>query len=217
MNDELNSGRGFDWIGKVTTLTHAASRWSQIGRVWFRWRGFSPLPFFLLLLVLPSEVRWGSGAVKFFIALALAAEAVRIWTVGYMGSATRTRGEGVPALVHAGPLRFVRNPLYLANAVLYTMVGLLMGHITLSFIFLAYTALQYSCIVAFEEERLLTLFGSAYAVYQSQVPRWAVAIAPRCRASYHRFDLGRAIRSEKSTFVVIAVSALALGLKRYFS
>jgi protein-S-isoprenylcysteine O-methyltransferase Ste14 len=200
----------------MTTLTQTSSPLARIGRVWFRWRGFSPVPFFVLFLVLPSQVNWGWGAVAVLLSIAIAAEGARIWTVGYMGSATRTRGDGVPALVHAGPLRYVRNPLYIANAALYTVVGLLMGHVTLSLVFLAYTALQYTCIVAFEEERLLTIFGSPYAVYQSQVPRWLVAFSPRCRPSAHTFDLKRAIKSESSTFVVISVVFLAFAVKRTF-
>ncbi len=189
---------------------------AQIGRVWFRWRGVSPVPFVLLLLILPAEMQWGTEAMVLFLAVAFAAEALRIWTVGYMGSATRTRGDGVPALVHAGPLRYVRNPLYIANAILYTMVGLLMGHVSLSLAFLAYTALQYTCIVAFEEERLKAIFGHAYTVYQSQVPRWAVAPSPQCPDSGHEFDLKKALRSESSTFLVIAVVLLAVVSKRLF-
>jgi protein-S-isoprenylcysteine O-methyltransferase Ste14 len=199
----------------VTTLTHPAPRLAQIGRVWFRWRGFSPVPFFLLLLVVPAEVEWSWRFTVLFLLIAIGAEAARVWTVGYMGSATRTRGDGVPALVHAGPLRYVRNPLYIANAVLYTMMGLLLGHVTLSLIFLAYTALQYTCIVAFEEERLRALFGSVYEVYQSQVPRWAISPSARCPSSGHSFDLGRALKSEKTTFLVIAVLLLAFAAKRW--
>jgi len=151
-----------------------------------------------------------------FLAIAAAAESLRIWTVGYMGSATRTRGDGVPALVHAGPLRYVRNPLYIANAILYTMVGLLLGHVSLTLAFLLYTVLQYTCIVAFEEERLKALFGSAYTVYQSQVPRWAVAPSAQCPDSGHPFELGKALRSESSTFLVIAVVMIAVISKRLF-
>ncbi len=216
-NDRLNYGPGFGWIELVTTFSQSDSRLAQIGRVWFKWRGFSPVPFFLLLFFLPAEVRWESSALAFFLVIAASAEGLRVWTVGYMGSATRTRGDGVPALVHAGPLRYVRNPLYIANAMLYTTVGLLLGHVTLSFLFLGYTALQYTCIVAFEEERLLAIFGSAYAVYQSQVPRWAVCFAPRCRTSGHAFDLKKALKSESSTFLVIAAVVAVVALKRALS
>jgi protein-S-isoprenylcysteine O-methyltransferase Ste14 len=193
------------------------TRLAQIGRAWFRWRGVSPVPFFLLMLVLPAQVRWEAGALALFLLAALAAEAVRIWAVGYMGSATRTREDGVPALVHAGPLRHVRNPLYIANAVLYFVVGLMAGHVTLSLLLLAYTALQYTCIVAFEEDRLHRIFGSAYAVYQTQVPRWAVSPTARCRASDHQFSLKRALRSERGTFFVMAVLIAAIAVKRAVS
>lgn len=196
------------------TSTQPSSRLAQVGRAWFRWRGISPVPFFLLMILLPSEVRWSPGMLALFATLALVAEGVRIWAVGYMGSATRTRDDGVPALVHVGPLRYVRNPLYLANMTLYAMVGLLMGHIYLTLFLIAYTALQYTCIVAFEEDRLSHLFGSAYGVYQSQVSRWWISLTPGCRSSGHPYDLKKALRSERGTFLVIVVLLTAVVLKR---
>lgn len=196
-----------------TKVFFQPSPFAALGRVWFRWRGVSPVPFFLLMMLFPREARYPFWVNALFLAAAFAAEGARIWTVGYMGSATRTRGEGVPELVHAGPLRHVRNPLYLANMVQYTMVGLLFGHPKLTVLLLAYTAFQYHCIVAFEEGRLNALFGAPYSVYQSQVPRWAIAWRPRCRASGHTFDLQRALRSERGTFYVMAALIFAVAFK----
>lgn len=197
--------------------TTAPSLLAQIGRVWFRLRGISPVPFLLLMVVLPPEVRWSPGWLALFFVVASAAEGVRVWAVGYMGGATRTRGDGVPELVHAGPLRHVRNPLYVANITLYVTMGLLLGHVTLAAALLVYSFLQYTCIVAFEEERLLAIFGSQYATYRSRVPRWLVSPTPRCRPSSHAFSLSRALRSEKSTFLVIAAMLAAFAARTYFT
>src|SRR4051812_23747039 len=97
------------------------SSWAvRVGRWWFQKRSFSPIPLFLLLAVLPpnSVVSWPAFS-ALCVGIAVA-EALRLYAVGFAGSATRTRGDGVPELVHAGPYRHVRNPLYVANIAMYT-------------------------------------------------------------------------------------------------
>lgn len=144
------------------------------------------------------------------------AESIRVWAVGYAGSATRTRGDTVSDFVHAGPYRFVRNPLYVANILLYTLCGLLFGSLVVTLIIFAYSCIQYVFIVAFEENVLSQTFGKVYADYVSKVPRWLVSSVPCCESSGHTFNLGRALRSERSTFYSMSIMAVIYLAKQYF-
>lgn len=179
----------------------------RVGRWWFQKRSFSPIPLFLLLAVLPPNyvVSWPVFA-SLCVGIALA-EFLRIYAVGYAGSATRTRGDGVPDLVHAGPYRHVRNPLYVANIAMYTLAGLLFGFTWLSAVIFLYSCLQYTFIVAFEETTLTRIFGDSYLHYRSRVPRWFVSVTPRVPSSGHEFHLGKALRSERSTFFSMLLMA----------
>ncbi|MBY0371644.1 isoprenylcysteine carboxylmethyltransferase family protein [bacterium] len=187
-----------------------------IGRWWFQRRGVSPLPLVLLCLVLPPEQERSAIQLVYLLAGILLAEGVRVWAVGFAGSATRTRGDSVPGLVHAGPFRFVRNPLYLANMALYTLVAVAFGFTWLSFGFLLYFLIQYTFIVAFEEDTLKREFGAAYGLYCARVPRWVPRFTPGVEASAHRFQLGKALRSERATLIALTVMAGLFFIKRLY-
>lgn len=187
---------------------------AKIGRAWFRWRSFSPVPLFLLLVLLPAEFTPSSIQVSLAILGVVLAEGLRIWSVGYAGSATRTRGESVPELVHAGPYRYLRNPLYVANIALYTCAGVLFGFRGLSILIFLVSAVEYIFIVAFEEETLARIFGASYHDYCEKVPRWFPSFETQMPKSSHEFSLLKALRSEKSTFLSLAGMALLYVIKQ---
>ncbi|NBX82293.1 isoprenylcysteine carboxylmethyltransferase family protein [bacterium] len=190
---------------------------AKIGRAWFKVRSFSPIPLFLLLVILTPKFQ--PSLLQYSIALSaiVLAEMLRIWSVGFAGSATRTRGETVPQLVHAGPYRYVRNPLYIANIVMYTAAGVLFGFSGLSVLIFLMSSVEYIFIVAFEEETLLKTFETAYENYCEKVPRWSPSFTPLIEATQHSFSLQRALRSERSTFFSMAMMALLFILKKAFS
>ena len=153
----------------------------RLGRRWFKWRSLSPLPLFLLLVIVPAQFTLGGLGLAAVLAGILVAEGLRIWAVGYAGSATRTRGDSVPALVHAGPYTHVRNPLYVA--VVATIVGqaLTLGRPVL----IIYAAAAFAAMAAFaygyEEPTLTRRFGRQYESYRRDVPAWVTR--RRVRAS----------------------------------
>lgn len=118
---------------KTDSVIEELSIWGRVGRQWFKWRGITPIPLLILIIVLPADFGWLGLGYLWIVAGLLMAEGLRIWAVGIVGSVTRTRGDDIPKLVHAGPYRLVRNPLYVANIALYTLTGILFGFIGLSF------------------------------------------------------------------------------------
>jgi protein-S-isoprenylcysteine O-methyltransferase Ste14 len=187
-----------------------------LGRTWFRWRGLSPLPFFLLMFVLPPQFALSGVQLVMVLAAMLACEALRGSAVGYAGSVTRTRGDTVSELVHAGPFRYVRNPLYLANISLYTLTGILFGFWELSWVLFLYSCVQYHFIVQFEESVLTETFGKRYEEYLVRVPRWFPRFVAGIPSSPHRFSLNRSLASERSTLWQIVLVLLVYVLKKRF-
>lgn len=94
--------------------------------------------------------------------------AITIWrhntTVNPYGSVTR--------LVTSGPFSLSRNPIYLADAVAYAALTVLLGSLwPLLFVPLVWATMHYGVIM--HEERYLTdQFGEDYRAYTSRVKRW---------------------------------------------
>jgi protein-S-isoprenylcysteine O-methyltransferase Ste14 len=199
----------------VATFTDPAVR---LGRWWFQNRSLSPVPFFLLMAFLPSNFTPTPAALAALVGVVFLAEALRVWAVGYAGSVTRTRSDSVGTLVHSGPYRWVRNPLYVANIAMYTACCVAFGFTTLSGILFLYSCIQYTFIVRYEEQVLGTTFGDAYDMFRQEVPRWAAFSKPAYPSSGHIFDLKKALRSERTTLYLLALLFVTLTLKRlYFS
>lgn len=199
-----------------TFATHSSNSLVRLGRTWFQWRGLSPLVWILPVVVLTPDFKWTGFGWVWLVVLAVVLELFRVWAVGYAGGATRTRGDTIPALIHSGPFRFVRNPLYIANIGLYTLTGVLFGFTYLSVLIFCYASVQYMFIVSYEESQLTKTFGPMYSAYFKAVPRWFPSLSPRIRSSAHRFDLKTALRSERSTFYVILALVAVYFLKANF-
>ncbi len=194
------------------SLTRAA----RFGRLWFQKRSLSPIPLFFLLLVMPATITWTTTGYAVIVALLIGAELIRVWAVGYAGSSTRTRGDRVKDFVHAGPYRHVRNPLYIANILLYSGVGLLFGNPLMAAIIFVYSIVQYAFIVAYEEEILVGTFGVQYDEFHRRVPRWIPSLAPKIQSTGHVFNLKQALKSEKSTFYSILLMTSLFLVKKFF-
>ena len=183
------------------------------GRTWFRWRSLSPVPFFVLMTLLRPEFEWSHAGWLVPVAIILLAECLRLWAVGYAGGRTRTRGDTVPELIHSGPYRYCRNPIYLGNILLYSFSALLFGFIQLALILTVYSCIQYIFIVHYEETLLKQTFGAFYLDYQMSVPKWI----PSFRAypkGIQTFKWRKALRSERSTFMTMAALLIIYLLKQ---
>ena len=188
-----------------------------LGKLLFRLRGFTPIPFYVICLInvrvdlrlfLPGFFLIGVG------------EFLRLYSVGYLGISSRiTDHAATDELVIDGPYRFVRNPIYLGNMLIY------LGFAVLSNVFfplfpaltLVFFAFVYSLITRYEESEIRSKFGSNYDEYLRRVPRffplWAVR---QPLPAKHQFNIGKAFYSEKVTFFVLII-ALAGMLLRHFT
>jgi protein-S-isoprenylcysteine O-methyltransferase Ste14 len=176
---------------------------SQVGRWLFERRGWLPLPLVAWHLAVPASA-WGPG-----LALVAVGEAVRLAAVGHIGAPSRTRGVDVGPLVTSGPYAWVRNPLYVGNLLIWAGLGVITWPVAIVSVplLLAY----YTLIVRWEEQNLADRIGDPYIAYRARVPRW-LARPPRATTD-GRWSARKALRSERTTLLVLAAVLAALGLR----
>lgn len=183
---------------------------AQIGAVLFRHRGWLPLVFLGIPLVMPgstSPFRWEIG-----LALIIIGEAIRLAGVAAAGSVTRRRSRNVQRLVTYGIFAWCRNPLYIGNFLIW------MGFVTISGVLwflpvaILLFAVEYELIVRYEEGVLESTFGREYLDYRNETPRW-LPRPPGPDAPTGEHHWGEAWKSEISTFLQYAVLLLAFYVK----
>jgi protein-S-isoprenylcysteine O-methyltransferase Ste14 len=90
---------------------------ARLGAVLFRSRSWLPVPFVVVALLAPGRMtatNWAIGALLIVIG-----EAVRLAGVAAAGTVTRRRSRDVQRLVTYGVFRWVRNPLYVGNFLIW--------------------------------------------------------------------------------------------------
>ncbi len=105
------------------------------------------------------------------LALSIALMLWAVWTI-WRHKTTVNPYKAASTLVTRGPFAFSRNPIYVADALLYIAVTLLMGSLwPLVFAPLVWLIMRYA-VIANEEAHLSAKFGADYAAYCARVRRW---------------------------------------------
>jgi protein-S-isoprenylcysteine O-methyltransferase Ste14 len=138
---------------------------AQIGAVLFRHRGWLPLLFLGIPLVMPgstSPFRWEVG-----LALIVIGEAIRLAGVAAAGTVTRRRSRNVQRLVTYGIFAWARNPLYIGNFLIWLGFVTISGVLWFLPIAVLLFAVEYELIVRYEEGVLESIFGREYLDYKN--------------------------------------------------
>ena len=171
---------------------------ARLGAVLFRNRGWLPLIFLAVPLLVPGQqsvAGWVIGAL-----LIVAGEAMRLAGVAAAGTVTRRRSRDVQRLVTYGIFAWSRNPLYNGNLLVWLGFGVISGVLWFLPVALVLFAVEYSLIVRFEEGVLESTFGEEYLAYKRSTPRW-LPRPPGPGAERGEHSWGEAWRSEVSTFL----------------
>jgi protein-S-isoprenylcysteine O-methyltransferase Ste14 len=183
-----------------------------VGGWLFANRGWLPLPIFVAQLVLGgSEARECGSPIWVGLTLIALGEALRIWSVGYIGIRSRTLGDEVTGVEVRGPYGLCRNPLYIANIAIWGGVGLLTSWLWLC-VWLLVLIPYYSAIVRYEESNLHSV-GESYSAYFTSVDRWLPRkndISELISKQGQVWSFMSAIRSERTT--LCAISAILISL-----
>ena len=185
---------------------------ARAGRVLFRYRGFVPVPFLLIPLLVPGHQTLRGWLIA--VAFIVVGEIIRIIGVAAAGTVTRRRSRDVQRLVTYGVFSWMRNPLYVGNFLVW--IGFVVGSGVLWFLPVAVVlfAIEYTLIVRYEEGVLESIFGAEYLAYKARTPRWIPRPPRQPESGPH--DFGEALRSEVSTFAQYAAIAAAFWVKARF-
>lgn len=100
--------------------------------------------------------------------------ALGIWSARAMQRAGTIPDLSTPvaALVRDGPYRYSRNPIYLAIALLYLGINLLLSNLWGVILLPLWLAIVNRGVILPEERYLDERFGEAYRAYRKRVRRW---------------------------------------------
>lgn len=190
----------------------------KLGNILFKYRSYTPLPFvFLMILFMnPTPVTMVAG----FLIL-LIGESIRVWSVSYAGSETRTTtGVGGSNLVTQGPYAIIRNPLYWGNIMMYAGIGIMSNALFpfLLIIALVYFTFQYYLIIFNEEGYLRITYKENFDTYCSHVYRFFPfpKTLPVAIKSKLIFDLKEGLKSEKRSIQAAVIISIIVLLKFIF-
>jgi protein-S-isoprenylcysteine O-methyltransferase Ste14 len=223
-----------EWT-RVTTSSGISDQSSpdstKLGEWLFRHRTALPLPIACVILGLhigeaaPSTILVTAG-----VAVTMAGELIRLWGVHHIGAISRTRSDRLGPLVDSGPFSLIRNPLYVANILIWVGFALAARLIWLAPVIVVLLGAVYHAIVRWEESLLMSRLGDAYRAYVARVPRWLPTLNRRERkgrreqdfpatstsSAVSGFSWTETLFSERGTFVAIAVGLLLLWIKARF-
>lgn len=186
---------------------------ARVGAVLFRNRGWLPVPFLAIPLLVPGD----QSAMSWAVGLLLVAigEGVRLAGVAAAGTVTRRRSRDVQRLVTYGIFGWVRNPLYVGNFLAWIGFTVVSGVYWFLPVAAVLFAVEYTLIVRYEEGVLETIFGQEYLEYKARTPRWI----PRPPAVQETGEMSwkESWWSERSTLMQYGVLIAAFLLKaKYF-
>jgi protein-S-isoprenylcysteine O-methyltransferase Ste14 len=187
----------------------------KLGNILFKYRSYTPLPFvFLMILFMnPTILTMAVG----FIVL-IAGESIRIWSVSYAGSETRTTSSvGGSNLVTQGPYAIIRNPLYWGNIMMYGGIGIMSNALFPILLVSAviYFIFQYYLIIFNEEDYLRETYKENFETYCNHVRRYFPfpKSLPETIKSHLKFDIAEGLKSERRSIQAALIISFIILLK----
>ncbi|MDD9951391.1 MAG: isoprenylcysteine carboxylmethyltransferase family protein [Zetaproteobacteria bacterium] len=192
----------------MNATTSSANKASGLGKWLFENRDYTPIPLILLLAFI-SKANALSATLGLLVILC--GEAIRIYSVAFIGTVSRTRSTSLGEnLITSGPFFWVRNPLYLANFLIVTGVGIFSAKIWFVLVVTLLFFVQYFPIIQYEEQLLEERFGDEYRSYRARTPMWWPNKLPNPEQLESPTTILPALQSEKRTITAIAAVILLM-------
>lgn len=150
------------------------------------------------------------------VLLAAAGALLRLVSIRVLGKSARVHHAGGRTLHVVGPYAWVRNPLYVANALITGGLAALAAGLPGLALATSLVLAIYALAVSHEELALEEVFGEPYREYRRQVPRWLPRLraAPADAPPPAPFGWGEVLRRERALVVGVPAALLAVVLVR---
>lgn len=187
------------------------------GRRLFQLRSYMPLIllpalYFALLQMARFELRWGEGVEDAWLAVCIGVSLfgllLRCLTVGFVPGGTSGGNRVAPvalALNTLGMYSIVRNPLYLANGIMWLGVALATTSVWFVIVSVLVYWLYIERVILAEESFLATRFGDAFESWAKRTPCFLPRMS-QWRAPEMRFSLRTVLRREHSGLIAVGVA-----------
>ena len=196
------------------------------GKLLFKYRGQFPLLllFGSTIIMYNSDCYQGPENTKntiqiFAIIIALLGLIIRCFTIGSTpeGTSGRNRNKQVAKQLNtSGAYSIVRNPLYLANYIIWLSIAIYSLNIMLIIVISLLFFIYYERIIFTEEEYLLKKFKTQYVDFCQKVPVF-IPCFNNYQKSQHPFSFKKILRQEYSTIIsTIIVFLFFEGTINYF-
>lgn len=140
--------------------------------------------------------------------LTIMAWAIRVWGASYLSARVVWNPDATTnALLVDGPFRYLRNPLYLGNALLALGIGTLASPFGFAILIIGH-AIFLPMLMRFEERGLHERYGTAYDAYARAVP----AIIPRLTPAHVNGSVTGTPSLAQGLRAEILSAALAVGM-----
>ena len=182
----------------------------------FKYRAVVLLPLAVVLIVFARPIFF---SLLIGLTMAFIGEGIRIWGAGFVGDKSRDIVAQSRELIIAGPYRFVRNPLYIANTIMalgFVIIAsglvwdwktwLLLGTVLGGYMFV------YGNIVPHEERFLLKEYGDKYETYLKVVPRWIPRLSP-CNINQGTYSWRDIRKAEIHTVFLLLFMTVIMAVK----
>jgi protein-S-isoprenylcysteine O-methyltransferase Ste14 len=149
-----------------------------VGNIFFKYRSYLFVPILILLFKFskPQMSLGSKNADNIFdflgFLIALAGFLIRAVVIGYKKPGTSGRGANIDVkeVVTDGMYQVCRNPLYLANFLMWLGFTVMWWEIHFFIVIVGFFAVEYFFIIKAEESYLLNKFGAVYDNYRISVP-----------------------------------------------
>jgi protein-S-isoprenylcysteine O-methyltransferase Ste14 len=153
---------------------------AKTGEYFFRWRSY--LPLIMAVFFIPAVVGYRTPFAShglnlawdfFCLAVALAGEGIRFFTVGFVPRGTsgrNTKGQVADTLNTSGTYSMVRNPLYLGNFIIWFGLSLFMKLWWFTALIVLFFIVFYERIIFTEEGFLREKFGKEFLKWAERTP-----------------------------------------------
>lgn len=178
----------------------------ELSKLGFRYRALFPIPLAILTIIFANPT---INSLIYGSFLVLLGSIIRVICLGYLGVKSRDEIPNIANLITAGPYKYSRNPVYIANTIIATGFvitafggyGIILNTIVSLITVIIYVSFYNFFVIPSEEKFLEEKFGQEYLEYKQSVPRWLINL--KSIEEKGRFRFLPVFRTEYWTWMII--------------